>query len=117
MDNGFKFFHIKLVLQSTSQVINTKCSDWLLIMNKTETLAVMHEILDAWRESVTINSVSLDPSRSHREHEEKGYQIKMQCELDGFSRSIMKPILEKHGLGVKEEGGFVTIYSLAFVAD
>jgi len=80
-------------------------------MNKTEALAVLHEIHDSWKESVTISCVSLDGSQvSHIST--GGYQIKMKCELDSISRDILNGILKKYELYLNEQNGYVTLRSL-----
>ncbi len=81
-------------------------------MNKSEALRVLHEILDVLRESVTISSVSLDSQSAQVVSDGKGCQIRMKCELDSFSRDCLKPILEKHKLGLKDADGYVTVYQL-----
>jgi hypothetical protein len=79
-------------------------------MNKTEALAVLHEIHDAWKESVTISCVALDGSQvSHIST--GGYQIKMKCELDSISRDILKGILSKYELYLNEQNGYVILRS------
>jgi hypothetical protein len=40
------------------------------------------------------------------------YEIKMACTLDNQSRKFLKPILEKVKLGLREENGFMIIFSL-----
>ena len=77
-------------------------------LNKSEALAVMHEIFDTCRESVTMNSVSLDAT--YMERSKKGYQIRIKCDLNSKSRKAVEVILEKHKLGIREEQGYVTIF-------
>ena len=80
-------------------------------MNKTEALAVLHEIRDALKESAIISCVSLDGSQvSHIST--GGYEIKMKCELDSVSRGIINGILKKYELYLKEQGGYVILRSL-----
>jgi hypothetical protein len=78
-------------------------------MDRSEALAVLHEILKECKESVTMNSISLDnppisPSRGH--------QIKINCTLDNTSKQCIEPILKKHELSLKETEGFVIIQSI-----
>ena len=81
-------------------------------MNKSEALAVMHEIYDAFKESVTVSFVSLDGSQvSHIST--GGYLIKMKCELDSYSRDIIKNVMKRHKLHMKEQNGYVILHSLS----
>jgi hypothetical protein len=76
-------------------------------MDRAEALAVLHEILDSCKESVIMNSVSLhNPAISATS---KGYQIKINCALDGVSKQCIEPILKKHNLLLIESEGFVII--------
>ena len=79
-------------------------------MNKSEALSVLHEIFEACKESVTMNSVSLDGSQVYHVFT-GGYQIKMKCELDSHSRDCLKGIAKKHNLAMKEENGYVVLQS------
>jgi hypothetical protein len=76
-------------------------------MNKSEALAVLHEIYDTCRESVTLTCVSLDSKQI--ENLGVGYKIRMKCELDNCSREIIETILVKHNLTLKEENSYVFI--------
>ncbi len=79
-------------------------------MNKSEALAVLHELNEALKDSVCISSVSLDGSQvSHILT--GGYQIKMKCELDSSSRDIVKSIVKKHSLTIREQDGYVVLRS------
>ncbi len=80
-------------------------------MNKTEALAVLHEFHDACKESETTSSVSLDGSQVSHIFT-GGYQIRMKCELDSCSREILKGIVKKHNLTMKEQNGYVILHSL-----
>jgi hypothetical protein len=77
-------------------------------LNKSEALAVMHEIYDTCRDSVIMNSVSLDAT--YMERLEKGYRILVKCDLDSKSRKTIEAILGKHKLAMKEENGYVHIF-------
>ncbi len=76
-------------------------------MNKSEALAVMHEILDTCKESATLNSVSLDAT--YMERSKTGFQLRIKCDLDSKSRKEIEAILKKHKLVLREEQGFLTI--------
>ncbi len=78
-------------------------------MNKSQALAVMHEILAALDESVKIGGVSLDPSFTNVSKVPDGFLIKMLCNLDRNSRDSLKPVLQKHKLGMEESKGYVVI--------
>ncbi len=78
-------------------------------MDRAEALAVLHEILEVCKESVIMNSVSLDnPPISATS---KGYQIKINCNLDSDAKQCIEPILKKHNLILKKSEGFVIIQS------
>lgn len=80
-------------------------------MNKSEALAVVHEFYDACKGSVTVSCVSLDGSQVSHVFT-GGYQIKMKCELDSCSRDILRGIIKKHNLALKEQDGYVILQSL-----
>ena len=81
-------------------------------MDRVEAVAILHEILEVWGESVIMTCVSIDDASSTvYRNLNIGYEIRMRCDLDNDSRDCIKPILEKHKLGIKEEEGFVIIYS------
>ena len=79
-------------------------------MDRAEALAVLHEILDACKESVIMNSVSLD--NSPISPTSKGYLIKINCALDSTSKQCIAPILKNHKLLFKESEGFVVIQDI-----
>ena len=80
-------------------------------MNKSEALSVLNEIRDALKESVAVSCISLNCSQvSHILT--GGYEIKMKCELDSISRDILKAILNKYKLYMKEQNGYVILRSL-----
>ena len=76
-------------------------------MDRAEALTVLHEIVEECKESVTIDSVSLDnwPISSLS----KGFAIRINCTLDSASRQCIEPILKKHNLLLKESERFVII--------
>jgi hypothetical protein len=76
-------------------------------MDRAEALAVLHEILEAFKESVIMNAVSLDNPASSTSSKE--FEIKINCSLDSTSKQSITPILKKHNLFLKESEGFVTI--------
>lgn len=78
-------------------------------MDKPEALAVLHEVLETCRESIVATCVSLDSPYSHVIPDGKGYRIRMKCDLDAYGRNCIKPVLDKHKLTLKEEGGFVIL--------
>ena len=80
-------------------------------MNKSEALDVMHEILDALKETVSISSVSLDHSSHQISKHPDDFQIKIKCNLDDYSRKCIQPILEKHNLKTDTKEDTVIIYS------
>jgi hypothetical protein len=79
-------------------------------MDRAEALAVLHEILEVCKESITMNSVSLDnPLISSTSN---SYRIKINCTLDGTSKLCIVPILKKHKLFLKESEGFIVIQGI-----
>jgi hypothetical protein len=79
-------------------------------MDRAEALVVLHEILYACKESITMNGVSLDNQPISPTSE--SYQIKINCNLDSFSKQCIAPIVKKHHLFLKESDGFVVIQSI-----
>jgi len=77
-------------------------------LDRNEALAVLHEIHESCRESVTLTCVSLDA----RQVQPFGlaYQIRIKGELDNASRGIIETILEKHKLSMREENGYVIVF-------
>jgi hypothetical protein len=80
-------------------------------MNKSEALAVLHEFYDTCKESVTVTCVSLDGSQVSHIFT-GGYQLEMKCELDSPSRDILKCIIKRHNLAMREQKGHVILQSL-----
>jgi hypothetical protein len=77
-------------------------------MDRKEALAVLHEILEAFNESVIMNSVSLyNPPISATS---KDYPIKINCTLDSASRQCISQVLKKRKLFLNESEGFVIIH-------
>ena len=67
-----------------------------MLLKRAEALAVLQEIFESFREMAN-SSVSIDPEPSLIYESEPGYRIRMSC------------VLDKHGLELKEEKGFVVI--------
>jgi hypothetical protein len=80
-------------------------------MKRIEASAVLHEISNSCQESVLVESISLDLEQDRVPQDSEGYEIKMQCSLDGCSRERIKTILEKHQLEMKQKNGFVILQS------
>jgi hypothetical protein len=82
--------------------------NWIA-MDRAEALVVLHEVLEVCKESLIMNSISIDnPPISAIS---KGCQIKINCTLDSISKQCIAPILKKHNLLLKESEGFVVIQS------
>ena len=79
-------------------------------MNKSEALAVLREINEAVGKSASISCVSLDGSQVSHIFT-GGYQIKMKCELDSYSRDILKDIVKRHNLSMNEQSGYIILQS------
>lgn len=83
----------------------------VLLMNKSEALAVLSEIREALKKSEVSNCVSLDGSQvSHVST--GGYEIKIKCELDSVSRDAISGILKRNELYMKEQNGYIILRSL-----
>ena len=80
-------------------------------MNKSEALAVLSEIRDAFQKLDALNCVSLDNSQvSHVST--GGYEIRIKCELDNASRDAISGTLKRNELYLKEQNGDVIFRSL-----
>jgi hypothetical protein len=79
-------------------------------VDKSEALAVLHEILNECKETIVMTCVSLDSPHSHIISGAGGYKIKMKCELDSYTRKCLNPILQRHGLALEEKGEYATIF-------
>lgn len=79
-------------------------------MNRAKALVVLHKISDKCK-MVTIDIVSLDsiPSKDHGTSED--FQIRMKCDCDIHSCKDLTLILEEYQLEIKEENGFIVLYS------
>ncbi|HTY74254.1 MAG TPA: hypothetical protein VMD05_01650 [Candidatus Nanoarchaeia archaeon] len=77
-------------------------------MNREEALATMHEIVNALRESIIVDSVSFDDSQVSKTS--VGYEIRMRCTLNPATKAIISPILKKNKLEIKETDELITIY-------
>ena len=75
-------------------------------MDRAEALSVLHEIFEACKESIVMNSISLDDAQISPHQKVK---IKINCNLDNASKQCIEPILKKHKLLLKESEAFVTI--------
>jgi len=74
-------------------------------MDRAEALVVLHEILEACKESITMNSVSLDnPPISFTS---KSYLIKINCNLDSATKQCIEPVLKKHNLLLTESEAMI----------
>jgi hypothetical protein len=81
-------------------------------MDKQEALAVLQEISDLCKKGWIITCISLDcPSSQISQNSTNGYQIKMKCKLDKYSKNCLKPIMQQHNLDLQEENGYVTLFS------
>jgi hypothetical protein len=79
-------------------------------MNKSEAITLLHEISKALEKSSSVSCVSLNGSQVSHVFT-GGYQIKMKCELDSYSREIMKNIAKTNNLQMKEQNGYVILES------
>jgi len=68
--------------------------------------------MPVWEGSHIVSCVSLHYLGSKVAGDDRSYEIKMACTLTDQSRQCLKPILERNKLGLREENGFVIIFSL-----
>jgi hypothetical protein len=80
-------------------------------MNRPEATTVLREILEACRELVEMNYVSLNPSDARIRKSSDDYELYIKCTLNGPLRLCLAPILEKHQLRMKELSGAISIYT------
>lgn len=80
-------------------------------MNKSEALYVIHEILVALRDAVTVSGFSLDSSGPKNSELNKEFQVNIKCDLDDNSRKLIQPILEKRNLKIDIIQDNIVIYS------
>ncbi len=80
-------------------------------MERSQAIKVLYEVHDACRGLFVATCVSLDRPSSHISKTIGGYQIKIMCDIDSQTMKCFQPILDKHGLKLKEESGFVVIYT------
>ncbi len=76
-------------------------------LDRQEALAVMHDIYDECKETVIMNSVSLDAKQAAGA---VGYQIRIKCDLDDVSRQCLENVFGKHNLSMREENGYVLVF-------
>ena len=82
-------------------------------VDKSEALAVLHEIVDECKEIIAIRFISLDSQKSHTNPDAKGYIIKISCTLDSQSRFCLNAVLRRHDLCLVEKGGYATVFKPA----
>ncbi len=80
-------------------------------MNRQEATTVLREILDACRENIEVNYVSLNPSNAQVRRNSGDYELYIKSVLNEPLRKCLAPILEKHGLKMKELPGAICIYT------
>lgn len=79
-------------------------------MNRAKAMVVLHKILDKCK-MVTMDLVSLDATYSKDDKTSESYQIKMKCSCDVHTCKELTSILEEHQLEMKEDSGFLILYS------
>lgn len=72
-------------------------------MKKSEALNVMHEILLSCKESIVMNSISLDDNSNR-------LTIVIKTVLDSVSRLCIDRVLDHNNLSMKEQKDYITIY-------
>jgi hypothetical protein len=79
-------------------------------MNKAEAIKVLFEINDKCKSNL-LKCVSIDKPSSQIVETPNGYQIMMKCEIGTYAKKCMATVLDKHKLGIKEENGFVILFT------
>ncbi|NLE03643.1 MAG: hypothetical protein GX638_02425 [Crenarchaeota archaeon] len=83
-------------------------------MDKRDALAVLFEIKNSCKKGWIVTCITLDcPSSQISQDDSRNYQIKMKCKLDEKSKICLKPLLIKYNLLLREENGFVILFSKA----
>jgi hypothetical protein len=73
-------------------------------LDRQKVLAVLREILEVTKE-IDIYAISLNPDSSG------DFSLKITCTLDESVENCIKPILARNKLTMKQEDGFLSIYS------
>jgi hypothetical protein len=77
-------------------------------MKKAEGLIALLEILEACKDLLHVDAISVD-SQTHDADET--CTIKVKCTFNGDASHRIAPILEKHQLAYREEKGYLFLYS------
>jgi hypothetical protein len=82
-------------------------------MNRPEATAVLREIIEACRDLVEMNYVSLNPTDAQIRKNADDYELYIKCTLNNPLRRCLAPILEKHQLRMRELSGAICVYTPA----
>ena len=77
-------------------------------MKKAEALTVLHELKDAFQESLPVDAISLDrfpPPQS------EDFVIRLKCDISSDSRLTIISVISKYNLIMKQENNPVVIYT------
>ena len=80
-------------------------------MNRQEAATVLREVLEACKDLVDMNYISLNPSDAKIRKNADSYELYIKCILDNPLKRCLTPILEKHQLRMKELSGAISIYT------
>ena len=81
-------------------------------MKRSEAVEFLKDIFDACREQIVIDMIYLRQTHQPiQASENEGYQVVVKANLDKSSRDCLKPIIEKHGLDMKEEKGCLIFFT------
>ena len=78
-------------------------------IDKVEAIKVLSEI-NRMCKSYLLMCINIDQPSSQIVAAPTGYQIKMNCDLDKYSRKCISPIIDKYDLSLKKEKGFFILF-------
>lgn len=74
-------------------------------LDRQKALVVLREIVETTKHQISVGSISLNQDRLG------DFVLKIECGLTDNLPTLLRPILAKHSLELKQETGFVIIYS------
>ena len=78
-------------------------------MKKAEALTVLHELKDAFQESLPVDAISLD--RFPPPPQSEDFVIRLKCDISSDSRLTIISVISKYNLIMKQENNPVVIYT------
>ncbi len=79
-------------------------------MNRQEATGVLREVMNACRDFVAMDFVSITDSNAQTRMKSTGYEIYMKCALSKGLKQCLTPILDKHQLKMAELKEAIIIY-------